>query len=160
MPITKQQVTEVKHWSDKTFTFKTTRDSGFRFSNGEFVLLGIEHEGKKIMRAYSMASANHDEYLEWLSIKIQDGPLTSKLQHIKVGDEILVNSKSTGTLVVDYLKPGRNLYLISTGTGLAPFLSVIKDLNVYEKFDQVILCLLYTSPSPRDATLSRMPSSA
>lgn len=139
MPITKQQVTEVKHWSDKTFTFKTTRDSGFRFSNGEFVLLGIEHEGKKIMRAYSMASANYDEYLEWLSIKIQDGPLTSKLQHIKVGDEILVNSKSTGTLVIDYLKPGRNLYLISTGTGLAPFLSVIKDLNVYEKFDQVIL---------------------
>jgi len=139
MPITSQQVTEVKHWSNKTFTFKTTRDPGFRFNNGEFTLLGIEHEGKKIMRAYSMASADHDDYLEWLSIKIQDGPLTSKLQHIKEGDTVLVNSKPTGTLVIDYLKPGRNLYLVSTGTGLAPFLGVIKGLDTYERFDQVIL---------------------
>ena len=91
------------------------------------------------MRAYSMASANHEDHLEWLSIKIQDGPLTSKLQHIKEGDEILVNTKSTGTLVVDYLLPGRNLYLIATGTGLAPYMSIIKDPYTYERFQKVIL---------------------
>jgi ferredoxin--NADP+ reductase len=147
MPLYKETVTEVKHWSEKTFTFKTTRDPGFRFQNGEFTLLGIEHEGKKIMRAYSMASANYDEYIEWLSIKIQDGPLTSKLQHIKEGDTVLVNSKPTGTLVIDYVKPGRNLYLISTGTGLAPFLGIIKGLDTYEKFENVIVTHTVQQPN-------------
>jgi ferredoxin/flavodoxin---NADP+ reductase len=139
MALLKETVIEVTHWSSKTFTFKTTRNSGFRFNNGEFVMLGIEHNGKKIVRAYSMVSANYEESLEWLSIKIADGHLTSKLQHIKVGDEIIMNSKSTGSLVIDYLKPGRNLYLIATGTGLAPFMSIIKDLEVYDKFNKVIL---------------------
>ena len=122
MAVNKEKVTWVKHWSDKTFSFKTTRDYPNKFNNGEFAMIGMEHEGKKIMRAYSIASANHEDYLEFLSIKIDDGPLTSKLQHIKEGDEILINPRSTGTLVIDYLMPGRNLYLISTGTGLAPFL--------------------------------------
>jgi ferredoxin--NADP+ reductase len=103
-------------------------------------MIGIEwHDGKKLMRAYSFASANHEDYLEFLSIKIDDGPLTSKLQYIKEGDEILVNSKATGTLVIDYLMPGRNLYLIATGTGLAPFMGIIKDPATYERFDKVIL---------------------
>ena len=139
MGLVKEKVTEVKHWSDKTFTFKTTRSPGFRFNNGEFVMMGLEHEGKKIVRAYSVASANYEDYLEWVSIKIQDGPLTSKLQHIKVGDEVIMMDKATGTLVIDYLKPGRNLYLVSTGTGLAPFLGIIKDLETYNRFENVIL---------------------
>ena len=122
MAIITEKVIETKHWSDKTFTFKTTRKPGMRFKNGEFVMMGLKHEGKNILRAYSVASANHEEYLEWLSIKVQDGELTSKLQNLKVGDEVIMNDKATGTLVIDYLKPGRNLYLVSTGTGLAPFL--------------------------------------
>ena len=139
MALVKEKVTEIKHWSNKTFTFKTTRSPGFRFNNGEFVMMGLEHEGKKIVRAYSVASANYEEYLEWLSIKIEDGPLTSKLQNLKVGDEVIMMDKATGTLVIDYLKPGRNLYLVSTGTGLAPFLSIIKDLETYNRFENVIL---------------------
>ena len=102
-------------------------------------MIGLEDNGTNIMRAYSIASANHESHLEFLSIKVKDGPLTSKLQNIKIGDDILVNSKSTGTLVIDYLKPGRNLYLISTGTGLAPFMSIIRDPITYERFKKVIL---------------------
>ena len=139
MAVNKETVLEVKHWSDKTFSFRTTRKFPNKFNNGEFAMIGMEHEGKKIMRAYSFASANHEDYLEFLSIKIQDGPLTSKLQHIKEGDEILVNPRSTGTLVIDYLLPGRNLYLIATGTGLAPFMGIIKDPKTYERFEHVIL---------------------
>jgi len=139
MAVNKETVTWVKHWSDKTFSFKTTRNYPNKFNNGEFAMIGIEHEGKKLMRAYSIASANHEDYLEFLSIKIDDGPLTSKLQHVKVGDEVLVNPRSTGTLVIDYLEPGRNLYLIATGTGLAPFMGIIKDPVTYERFDKVIL---------------------
>jgi len=139
MAVNKETVTWVKHWSDKTFSFKTTRNYPNKFNNGEFAMIGMEHEGKKVMRAYSFASANHEDYLEFLSIKIDDGPLTSKLQHLKVGDEVLVNPRSTGTLVIDYLMPGRNLYLISTGTGLAPFLGIIKDPATYERFEKVIL---------------------
>lgn len=139
MAVNKETVTWVKHWSDKTFSFKTTRNYPNKFNNGEFAMIGMEHEGKKLMRAYSFASANHEDYLEFLSIKIDDGPLTSKLQHLKVGDEVLVNPRSTGTLVIDYLEPGRNLYMIATGTGLAPFLSIIKDPVTYERFDKVIL---------------------
>ena len=139
MAIIIEKVTEVKHWSDKTFTFKTTRKPSMRFKNGEFVMMGLEHEGKKIVRAYSVASANHEEFLEWLSIKVDDGELTSKLQEVKVGDEVIMMDKATGTLVIDYLLPGRNLYLVATGTGLAPFLSSINDPETYENCDKVIL---------------------
>ncbi len=135
----REEVTAVHHWTDRLFSFKTTRDQGFRFKNGHFTMIGLENEGKPLMRAYSMASANHEHELEFFSIKVPDGPLTSKLQNIQVGDEVLVNSKATGTLVLDHLLPGRNLYLIATGTGLAPFMSIIKDPEIYEAFDKVIL---------------------
>ena len=121
-----ETVTEVHHWSDRLFTIKTTRDPSLRFRNGEFAMIGIEVDGKPLMRAYSMASSNYEDHLEFYSIKVQDGPLTSRLQHIKVGDELLVSKKPTGTLLWDHLRPGKNLYLLSTGTGLAPFLSIIK----------------------------------
>ena len=137
--INKETVLKVKHWNDKTFSFRTTRTFPNKFENGEFAMIGVEHEGKKLLIAYSFASANHEDHLEFLSIKIKDGPLTSKLQHIKEGDEILVNSKATGTLVIDYLLPGRNLYLISTGTGIAPFMAIIKDPRTYERFEKVVL---------------------
>ncbi len=134
-----EQVTDIHHWCDKTFSFKTTRKFSNEFNNGEFAMIGIEHEGKKLMRAYSFVSANYEDHLEFFSIKLKDGLLTSKLQKIKVGDEILVRDKSTGTLIIDDLLPGRNLYLISTGTGLAPFMSIIKDPETYERFDKVVL---------------------
>jgi len=134
-----ETVIDVHHWSDRLFTIKTTRDPSLRFRNGEFAMIGIEVEGKPLMRAYSMASSNYEDYLEFYSIKVQDGPLTSRLQHIKVGDELLVSKKPTGTLLWDHLRPGKHLYLLSTGTGLAPFLSIIKDPDVYENFEKVIL---------------------
>lgn len=134
-----QSVTDVRHWNDSLFSFKTTRDQSLRFENGHFVMLGMEIEGKPLMRAYSIASPNYEEELEFLSIKVADGALTSRLQNIQVGDEVFVSSKPTGTLVVDHLLEGRNLYLISTGTGLAPFISIIQDPSVYERFDKVIL---------------------
>lgn len=137
--ISTQNVTEVHHWNDTLFSFKTTRDRSLRFENGHFVMLGLPVDGKPLLRAYSIASPNYEEGLEFLSIKVADGALTSRLQNIKVGDEILVSSKPTGTLVVDHLLEGRNLYLISTGTGLAPFISIIQDPEVYEKFDKVIV---------------------
>ncbi|MEP4149096.1 MAG: ferredoxin--NADP reductase [Halioglobus sp.] len=135
----REQVTEVHHWTDNLFSFKTTRDQGFRFKNGFFTMIGLEHDGKPLMRAYSLASANHEDQLEFFSIKVADGPLTSKLQNIQPGDELLVNSKATGTLISDNLLPGKNLYLIATGTGLAPFLSIIRDPEIYEAYDKVIL---------------------
>lgn len=134
-----QSVTEVHHWNDSLFSFKTTRDRSLRFENGHFVMLGLEVEGKPLMRAYSIASPNYDEQMEFFSIKVPDGPLTSRLQNIQVGDEVFVSNKPTGTLVVDHLETGRNLYLVSTGTGLAPFISIIQDPEVYERFDRVIL---------------------
>ena len=134
-----EKVTDIHHWSEKTFSFKTTRKFLNEFKNGEFVMIGIEHEGRKLMRAYSFVSANNEDHLEFLSIKLKDGLLTSKLQNIEVGDEILVRDKSTGTLIIDDLMPGRNLYLVSTGTGLAPFMSIIKDPKTYERFDRVVL---------------------
>ena len=137
--LARERVTDVHHWTDRLFSFKTTRSQGFRFKNGHFTMIGLEREGKPLLRAYSMASANHEEELEFFSIKVPDGPLTSALQHIRVGDELLVNSKATGTLVLDHLLPGRHLYLLATGTGLAPFLSIIKDPEIYEQFDRVIL---------------------
>ena len=135
----REKVTSVRHWNDTLFSFTTSRDPGFRFKNGHFTMIGLEEGGKPLLRAYSIASANYEEELEFFSIKVPDGPLTSKLQQIQVGDEILVGRKPTGTLVVDHLLPGRNLWLISTGTGLAPFLSIIKDPEVYDQYDKVIL---------------------
>lgn len=137
--ISTQSVTEVHHWNETLFSFKTTRDRGLRFENGHFVMVGLPVDGKPLLRAYSIASPNYEEGLEFLSIKVADGALTSRLQNIKVGDEVLVSSKPTGTLVVDHLLEGRNLYLISTGTGLAPFISIIQDPTVYERFDKIIV---------------------
>lgn len=134
-----EQVLSVRHWNDTLFSFTTTRDAGLRFHNGHFVMLGLEIEGKPLMRAYSIASANYEDRLEFLSIKVPDGPLTSRLQHLKAGDSVLVSKKPVGTLVVDDLKPGKHLYLFATGTGLAPFMSIIKDPAVYERFDKVVL---------------------
>jgi len=134
-----ERVLSVHHWTDKLFTFTTTRDPALRFSNGHFTMIGLRVNNKPLLRAYSIVSANYEEHLEFLSIKVPDGPLTSKLQHMKVGDTIIVGKKPTGTLVIDYLTPGKHLYLLSTGTGLAPFMSIIRDPDTYERFDQVIL---------------------
>ena len=129
-----ESVTSVHHWTDNLFSFTTTRDPSFRFRNGEFTMIGLKVGEKPLLRAYSVASANYEDQLEFFSIKVQDGPLTSRLQHLKVGDPIIVSRKATGTLVIDNLESGRNLYLVGTGTGLAPFLSVIKDPETYERF--------------------------
>lgn len=137
--ISTQSVTSVHHWNESLFSFTTTRDKGLRFENGHFVMVGMQVEGRPLMRAYSIASANYEEELEFFSIKVPDGPLTSRLQNIKVGDELLVSSKPTGTLVADHLLLGRNLYLIGTGTGLAPFMSIIRDPAAYERFEKIIL---------------------
>jgi len=135
-----EKVTSVKHWNDTLFSFTTSRDPSFRFKNGHFIMIGLpQEEGRPLMRAYSIASANYEEELEFFSIKVPDGPLTSKLQKVQIGDEIILSKKPTGTLIVDNLLPGKNLYLISTGTGLAPFMSIIKDPETYEAFDRVIL---------------------
>ncbi len=134
-----ETVLSVHHWNDTLFSFKTTRDQGLRFENGHFVMIGLEVEGRPLMRAYSIASANHEEHLEFFSIKVQDGPLTSRLQHLQPGDPLLVSKKPTGTLVVTDLLPGRNLYLLATGTGLAPFMSIIQDPETYERFEKVVL---------------------
>jgi len=135
----KETVTSVHHWNDSLFSFKVTRDAGLRFKNGHFIMIGLQLEDKPLMRAYSIASANYEEEMEFFSIKVEDGPLTSRLQKIQPGDEILISKKPTGTLLVDDVLPGKNLYLLSTGTGLAPFLSIIRDPYTYEKFDKVIL---------------------
>lgn len=137
--ILEKTVLDVQHWTESLFTLKLSRDPGFRFANGQFAMIGLMVDGKPLMRAYSMVSANYEEHLEFLSIKVPNGPLTSRLQHVKPGDTILVNKKTTGTLVLDNLLPGRTLYLLSTGTGIAPFLSIIKDPEVYERFDKVVL---------------------
>lgn len=134
-----ETVLRVQHWDEQVFSFSTTRDAGFRFDNGQFVMIGLPVEGRPLMRAYSIASANHEETLEFLSIKVPDGPLTSRLQHIQAGDPVLVGLKPTGTLLISDLKPGRNLYLLATGTGLAPFMSIIRDPATYERFSKVIL---------------------
>jgi ferredoxin/flavodoxin---NADP+ reductase len=134
-----ERVLSVHHWTDRLFTFTTTRDPALRFSNGHFTMIGLKVGEKPLLRAYSIVSANYEDHLEFLSIKVPDGPLTSRLQHIQVGDEIIVGRKPTGTLVVDYLLPGKRLYMLSTGTGLAPFMSIVRDPETYEKFEQVIL---------------------
>ena len=134
-----QKVLSVHHWTDAYFTFTCTRDDSLRFENGQFVMVGLMVDGKPLMRAYSVASANWEEHLEFFSIKVQDGPLTSRLQHLKEGDEVLISKKPTGTLICGDLNPGKNLYLLSTGTGIAPFLSITKDPEVYEQFEKIIL---------------------
>ncbi len=134
-----EEVLTVHHWTDRLFSFTTTRDTALRFSNGHFTMIGLRVNDKPLLRAYSIVSPNYEEHLEFLSIKVPDGPLTSRLQHIQVGDKIIVGRKPTGTLLIDYLLPGKNLYLLSTGTGMAPFLSVIRDPDTYERFDKVIL---------------------
>jgi ferredoxin--NADP+ reductase len=135
----REKVLSVRHWTDTLFSFTATRDSGFRFQNGQFAMIGLEVEGRPLLRAYSMASANHEEELEFFSIKVADGPLTSKLQKIREGDTILVGRKATGTLITDNLIPGTRLLLLSTGTGLAPFASLIKDPDVYERYQSIVL---------------------
>jgi ferredoxin/flavodoxin---NADP+ reductase len=134
-----ERVLSVHHWTDTLFSFTTTRDPGLRFSNGHFTMIGLRIDGKPLLRAYSIASANYEDHLEFFSIKVPGGPLTSRLQHLKVGDSVIVGRKPTGTLVSDYLLPGKRLYMLSTGTGLAPFLSIVRDPEIYEKFDQLIL---------------------
>jgi ferredoxin--NADP+ reductase len=134
-----EQVTSVRHWTERLFSFTLTRPQSFRFRSGEFVMIGLPGEGKPVMRAYSIASPAWAEELEFLSIKVPDGPLTSRLQLIAPGDPVLMGKKTTGTLVLDALKGGRRLFLISTGTGLAPFLSVARDPDAYERFEQLII---------------------
>ena len=134
-----EKIVSVHHWNDTLFSFTTTRDRALRYENGQFVMIGLEVEGRPLMRAYSIASANYEENLEFFSIKVPDGPLTSRLQRVQPGDAVLVSRKPTGTLVLHDLLPGKHLYLFSTGTGLAPFMSVIRDLDVYERFEKVVL---------------------
>jgi len=134
-----ETVLSVHHWTDRLFTFTTTRDASLRFSNGHFTMIGLRVNDKPLLRAYSIVSPNYAEHLEFLSIKVPEGPLTSRLQHIQVGDTVIVGKKPTGTLLIDYLLPGKRLYLLSTGTGLAPFMSIIRDPATYEAFEQVIL---------------------
>lgn len=134
-----ERIEHVHHWNDTLFSIRTTRNPSLRFHNGHFVMIGLEVDGRPLMRAYSIASANHEEHLEFLSIKVPNGPLTSRLQHVKVGDSLLVSRKPVGTLVVEDLLPGKHLYLLGTGTGLAPFMSIIKDPLIYERFERVIL---------------------
>lgn len=134
-----EKILSVHHWNDTLFSFTCTRDPALRFHNGHFVMIGLPVDGKPLLRAYSIASPNHAEHLEFLSIKVQNGPLTSRLQHLKVGDELIVSKKPVGTLVIDDLLPAKNLYLLGTGTGLAPFISIIQDPATYERFDKVIV---------------------
>ena len=134
-----EKVVSVRHWTDRLFSFRTTRNPGLRFRSGQFVMMGLPGEGKPLLRAYSLASAPYEDALEFFSIKVPDGPLTSRLQHLREGDEVLVGRKPTGTLLLDNLKHGRNLFLLGTGTGLAPYLSLVKDPETYERFERVIL---------------------
>lgn len=134
-----EKVLSVHHWNDTLFSFTTTRGPSLRFESGHFVMVGLEVDGKPLLRAYSIASASYAEHLEFFSIKVESGPLTSRLQHLKVGDDVLIGRKPTGTLVSTDLLPGRNLYLFATGTGLAPFMSIIRDPGTYERFEKVVL---------------------
>jgi len=137
--VSQETVLSVKHWTDRLFSFRISRPAAFRFRSGEFVMLGLFNEGKPLLRAYSIASPAWDEELEFFSIKVPDGPLTSRLQHVRPGDKILLGRKPTGTLTLDALTPAKKLYMFSTGTGIAPFVSLIRDPETYEKFDNVVL---------------------
>jgi ferredoxin--NADP+ reductase len=137
--LTTERVLSTHHWNDTLFSFTTTRNPGLRFINGQFVMIGLEVNGRPLIRAYSLVSANWEENLEFLSIKVPDGPLTSRLQHLEIGDQVIVSGKPTGTLIQDNLLPGKHLYLLSTGTGLAPFMSIIKDPEIYDRYEKIIL---------------------
>jgi ferredoxin/flavodoxin---NADP+ reductase len=160
-----ETVLDVRHWTDAYFSFTTTRDDGFRFDNGQFVMIGLPVEQadgstRPLMRAYSIASANWEEQLEFFSIKVPEGPLTSRLQHVRPGDRVLIGRKPTGTLLIHDLHPGRNLYLLGTGTGFAPWLAVIKDPDTYQRFERVILCHGVRNPvdlAYRDYILNELP---
>ena len=135
-----QTVTEVRHWTDRLFSFRVTRPQSLRFRSGEFVMIGLLGDnGKPLLRAYSIASPAWDNELEFYSIKVQDGPLTSKLQHIQPGDQIILRPKPVGTLVLDALLPGKRLWFLATGTGIAPFASLMRDPESYERFEQVVM---------------------
>lgn len=135
-----QTVTSVTHWDDRLFSFRCTRPKSLRFRSGEFVMIGLTGEnGKPLLRAYSIASPSWDDELEFYSIKVQDGPLTSRLQHIQPGEQIILRPKPVGTLVHDALLPGKRLWFLATGTGIAPFASLMRDPETYEKYDQVIM---------------------
>ncbi len=155
-----ETVLSVHHWTDRLFSFTTTRSQSLRFSNGHFTMIGLRVDGKPLLRAYSIVSPNYEETLEFLSIKVQDGPLTSRLQHIQPGDKVIVGHKPTGTLLIDYLLPGQRLYLFGTGTGLAPFMSIIRDPETYEKFEEVILvhgCRLVSELAYRGYVTQELP---
>ena len=134
-----EKVLSVRHWNDTLFSFATSRSAGLRFENGHFLMIGLPVQGKPLLRAYSIASANHDEHLEFFSIKVPNGPLTSRLQHLKPGDPLIVSRKPTGTLVLNDLKPGKHLYLLGTGTGLAPFMSLARDPETYERYEKIVI---------------------
>ena len=137
--VTAETVLDVKHWTEDLFSFRLTRPSSFRFRSGEFVMLGLMDVEKPLLRAYSMASPSWDDGLDFYSIKVPNGPLTSRLKNIQKGDSVLLAKKPTGTLVLDALKPGKRLFMFSTGTGFAPFASLLRDPETYEKFDQVVV---------------------
>lgn len=139
MAYAQQEVTSVHRWSENTFTFTTTRPQGFEFRNGEFVTLGLRPEGKLIPRAYSIVSTNDDDHLEFLSIQVPEGPLTSHLGNVEIGHPIWINNKTTGSLTLEHIQPGRHLYMLATGTGLAPFMSLVRGAEVFERFDKVVL---------------------
>ena len=139
MPYSEQTVQSVRPWSDKTFSFTLSRPRDFAFENGEFVTIGLKRDGRLVARAYSIVSTASHDYLEFLSIHVPDGPLTSQLAQIRPGDSVWVNSKTTGTLTLNHVLPGRNLYLLATGTGLAPFMSLIRDAELYARYDNVVL---------------------
>ena len=151
--VTEETVLSVHHWTDELFSLRVTRPMSFRFRSGEFVMLGLMVEGKPLLRAYSMASPSWDDGLDFYSIKVADGPLTSRLQHVKEGDSILLGKKPTGTIVLDALEPGRRLFMFSTGTGVAPFASLVRDPDTYERFDEVILT--HTCRNVADLAYSR-----
>jgi len=134
-----ETVLSVRHWTDTLFSFTATRDPAFRFISGQFTMIGLEVEGRPLLRAYSMCNAHHEDNLEFFSIKVASGALTSRLQHLREGDTILVGRKPTGTLVQHNLLPGKILFLLGTGTGLAPFASIIKDPEIYELYEHIVL---------------------
>jgi len=137
--LTQETVLSVHHWNERLFSFRTTRDPGLRFRSGHFLMMGLEVDGRPLLRAYSVASAHYDDHLEFYSIKVPDGPLTSRLSHVRPGDAVYVSRKPTGTLVLSNLAGGSRLYLLGTGTGLAPFMSLIRDPELYERFDEVVV---------------------
>ena len=134
-----EAVTAVRHWTDRLFSFRCTRDPSFRFAAGQFAMIGLRVDGKPLLRAYSVASPPWDEGLEFLSIKVPDGPLTSRLQHVVPGDTVLIGRKPVGTLLLDNLRPGRTLWLVCTGTGLAPFLSLVREPEAFDRFERVVV---------------------